>query len=131
MTTILIRNAYSSLADTKAAAEAASMTVRAGTMRAEAVAMAGRACTLNANADEIINATLIATDAASEVMTIPFDDVEMMLNNARYMAATMRNTARQLTIEAIRLACLATEQAIGATRITEHRELINASAMFG
>jgi hypothetical protein len=111
MTTTVIRNVCSALAD----AEAAAMTTRAGTLNAEAAAMTARAGTLNANADETIKAAQSATDAA----TIPFDEVERMLNNALYIATTMTNTARQLTVEAIRLTALATIQTTDAARITE------------
>jgi hypothetical protein len=131
MTSIIIKNAYFSLADAEAEAETEAKTVRAGTLNAEAVAMTKRACTLKANADEIIKAALSERDAAFEAMTIPISDIKLMFNNTLYKAATMRNTARQLAFEAIRLTGLATEEVNSAIRVKEHRVFVNASVMFG
>jgi hypothetical protein len=131
MTLIIIKNEYFSLADAEAEAQATAMTMRAGTLNAEAVAMTKRAGTLNANADEIIKAALSERDAASEAMSIPFGDIKIMLNNTMHKAATIRNTARQLASEAIRLTGLANEEATSAIRITEQRVFVNASVMFG
>jgi hypothetical protein len=123
----VIRNVNSGLAD----ADATAMTARADAMSAEAVYMTRRAHTLQADAAETIKAALSAKDVACKAMIFKSSEIERMLNNALYVAETMKNTARQMTIEAIRLTQLASGQVTDAARIIEHRVTTNAFVMFG